>query len=81
MNRRMDDFGPEEIELAAELGARGAGPGRPTCPSPARLQALAADALPPEQKCAVESHVNGCPPASFSLGCPYRERWKTIAVS
>lgn len=66
MNRRMDDFDSAELALVRELTARGAGPAASSCPSPARLQALLADALPLEQREAVESHVTGCP-ACLSL--------------
>jgi hypothetical protein len=62
MSGRIHDLDPDEIEFLDELAGSSPGTERPSvvCPSPARLQAFSAGALPEEQKQALDLHMTGC---------------------
>lgn len=62
MSGRLHDLDPEEIEFLDELAGSAPHTERPpvVCPSPARLQAFSAGALPEEQRQAMDLHLTGC---------------------
>jgi hypothetical protein len=62
MSGRIHDLDPDEIGFLDELSGSAPRTERPSvvCPSPARLQAFSAGALPEEQKQAMDLHLTGC---------------------
>ncbi|MGA2324932.1 MAG: tetratricopeptide repeat protein [Bryobacteraceae bacterium] len=62
MSGRIHDLDPDEIGFLDELAGSAPRTERPpaVCPSPARLQAFSAGALPEEQKQAMDLHLTGC---------------------
>ena len=62
MSGRIHDPDPDDIEFLNELAGSAPRAERPpvVCPSPARLQAFSAGALPEEQKQALDLHLTGC---------------------
>jgi hypothetical protein len=57
-DERRPDFDADEIRFLNEFSAGRTPPLQ--CPSPARLQAFSAGALPEEQRQAIERHLSGC---------------------